>query len=243
MNETVNIVDLILVLKKRWKLIVFLTILAPFISSLIAIYFITPIYQGTTLILVNQKNSENQIDLSQLSDNIDLINTYGMIIKSPAILGKVKTNLDLSQSVDQLNKKVTINSQKDSQIFSLTVEDSDASQAVKIANAVSKTFQQEIKGIMNVDNVSILAEAELNENPVPVKPNLLFNIAIAFIIGLLGGTGIALLMELMDTTLKDDQDVIIHLGLPVLGSIQKTSKTYSGNTNVSGQTRSETFGS
>lgn len=241
MNETVNLIDLLLILKKRWKTIILLTILAPLISGAITYYLLTPVYQGTTLILVNQKNSENQIDLSQLSDNVELINTYGVIIKSPAILGKVIDNLNLSQSVDQLNSRITINSQENSQVFSLTVEDSDASSAVEIANAVSRTFQNEIEGIMRVDNVSILAEAELKENPTPVKPNLFFNVAIALIVGLMGGMGIALLIELLDTTLKDDHDVITYLGLPVLGSIQKVSKTDIAQPVVSRKVRGETF--
>ena len=42
----------------------------------------------------------------------------------------------------------------------MTVEDSNPIQAVEIANAVSETFQKEIPGIMNIDNVSILAMAE-----------------------------------------------------------------------------------
>ena len=241
MNETVNLIDLLLILKKRWKTIILLTILAPLISGAITYYLLTPVYQGTTLILVNQKNSENQIDLSQLSDNVELINTYGVIIKSPAILGKVIDNLNLSQSVDQLNSRITINSQENSQVFSLTVEDSDASRAVEIANAVSRTFQNEIEGIMRVDNVSILAEAELKENPTPVKPNMFFNVAIALIVGLMGGMGIALLIELLDTTLKDDHDVITYLGLPVLGSIQKVSKTDIAQPVVSRKVRGETF--
>lgn len=224
MNETVNLIEFLMTLKKRWRVILLLTLLAPLVSGVITYFVITPIYQGTTLILVNQKNSENQIELSQLRDNVELINTYSVIIKSPVILGKVIENLGLSQNVEELNQKITIDRQDDSQVFSLTVEDSDPSRAVEIANYVSNTFQQEIKGIMNVDNVSILAKAELKENPSPVKPNLLFNLIIAVVIGFLTGIGTALLLQLLDNTLKNDQDVVTHLGLPVLGSIQKISE-------------------
>lgn len=74
-----------------------------------------------------------------------MINTYSVIIKSPAILGKVIGELDLGQSVDQLSEKITINSQENSQVFSLTVQDSNPTKAVEIANTVSETFQKEIK--------------------------------------------------------------------------------------------------
>jgi capsular polysaccharide biosynthesis protein len=221
MNETVSLVELFMKLKKRWKIIMLLTLIAPIISGCITYFLLTPIYQGTTLLLVNQKTSETQLDLSQLSDNVELINTYSVIIKSPAILGKVIDDLNLSQSVEELNQKISINSQEDSQVFSLTVEDSHAARAVEIANKMSEIFQSEIPKIMNVDNVSIISKAEVKENPTPVKPSLTFNLTISVIVGFMLGVVTALIRELMDNTLKDDEGVLSHLGLPVLGSVQR----------------------
>ena len=74
---------------------------------------------------------------------------------------------------------------------------------------------------MNVDNVSILAKAELKENPTPIKPDPLLNIAIAIVVGLMAGIGLAFLLEYLDNTLKNGYDVETYLEMPVLGSIQK----------------------
>ncbi|MFJ7680005.1 YveK family protein [Peribacillus sp. NPDC097198] len=221
MGETVSIKEIYIFLKKRWKLVMLTTLLAVLISGSVTYFILTPVYQASTQILVNQKNAENPIDVTQLQSNIDLINTYSVIIKSPAILEKTIENLELTQSVEELNRRITINSQENSQVFSLTVEDSNANKAVEIANNVSETFQKEIKGIMNVDNVNILAKAEYKDSPIPSKPKPLLNIAIAIVIGMLVGMAWALLLEYSDSTLKDDQDIESYLGLPVLGSIQK----------------------
>ncbi|MBK5462540.1 YveK family protein [Peribacillus sp. TH27] len=224
MEETISIKDIFQTLKKRWKLITLLTLIAALISGVISYFLLTPVYQSSTQILVNQKQSENQLDSIQIKSNIDMINTYSVIIKSPAILEKVIGDLDLPQSVDQLSQKITINSQENSQVFSLTVQDSNPSKAVEIANAVSGTFQKEIKNIMNVDNVSILAKAEVKEDPTPVNPNPLLNIAIAVIVGLMAGIGLAFLLEYMDNTIRDEKDIETLLDLPLLGSIQKISQ-------------------
>ncbi|MFJ7681453.1 YveK family protein [Peribacillus butanolivorans] len=224
MEETISIKDIFQTLKKRWKLITLLTLIAALISGAISYFLLTPVYQSSTQILVNQKQSENQIDSIQIRSNIDIINTYSVIIKSPAILEKVIIDLELPQSVDQLSQKITINSQENSQVFSLTVIDSDPSKAVEIANAVSATFQKEIKDIMNVDNVSILAKAEMKENPTPIKPNPLMNIAIAVVVGLMAGISLAFLLEYMDNTIRDEKDIETLLDLPLLGSIQKISQ-------------------
>jgi capsular polysaccharide biosynthesis protein len=224
MEETISINDIFKTLKKRWKLIMLLTLIAALISGSISYFLLTPVYQSSTQILVNQKQSENQLDSTQIRSNIDMINTYSVIIKSPAILEKVIDELELNQSVDQLSQKITINSQENSQVFSLTVQDSNPAKAVEIANTVSSIFQNEIKDIMKVDNVSILAKAEIKENPTPVKPNPLLNIAIAFVVGLMAGIGLAFLLEYLDNTIKDEDDIERHLDLPLLGSIQKISQ-------------------
>jgi capsular polysaccharide biosynthesis protein len=224
MEETISINDIFKTLKKRWKLIMLLTLIAALISGTISYFLLTPVYQSSTQILVNQKQSENQLDSTQIRSNIDMINTYSVIIKSPAILEKVIDELELDQSVDQLSQKITINSQENSQVFSLTVQDSNPAKAVEIANTVSSIFQKEIKDIMKVDNVSILAKAEVKENPSPVKPNPILNIAIAVVVGLMAGIALAFLLEYFDNTIKDEDDIERLLDLPLLGSIQKISQ-------------------
>ncbi|MFJ7937166.1 YveK family protein [Peribacillus sp. NPDC096622] len=226
MEETISIKDIFKTLKKRWKLIMLLTLIAALISGSISYFLLTPVYQSSTQILVNQKQSENQLDSIQIKSNIDMINTYSVIIKSPAILEKVIDELELDQSVDQLSKKITINSQENSQVFSLMVQDSNPSKAVEIANTVSETFQKEIKDIMNVDNVSVLAKAEIKENPSPIKPNPELNIALAVVVGLMAGVGLAFLLEYMDNTIKDEEDIERLLELPILGSIQKITQVH-----------------
>jgi capsular polysaccharide biosynthesis protein len=203
-----------------------LTLIAALISGTISFFLLTPVYQSSTQILVNQKQADNQLDSNQIRSNIDMINTYSVIIKSPAILGKVIDELELEQSVEQLSEKITISSQENSQVFSLTVQDSNSSQAVEIANTVSETFQKEIKNIMNVDNVSVLAKAEIKESPTPVKPNSIMNIAIAVVVGLMAGVGLAFLLEYMDNTIKDEDDIERLLELPILGSIQKITQVH-----------------
>jgi len=244
MEETISIKDIFNTLKKRWILITLITVGAALISGSISYFILTPIYQASTQILVNQKDTENQLDVTKLSSNIEIIKTYSVIIKSPAILEKVIDQLDLNQSVTSLSNTMTINSQDNSQVFSLTVENSDPAMAVTIANGVSETFQKEIQNIMNIDNVSILAKANLPENPAPVKPNSLLNIAIAVVVGLMAGIGLAFLLDYLDNTVKDSKELETLLDLPVLGSIlkfdksQKQSKKYAAN-----RIRSETNGS
>ncbi|MEH7474467.1 Wzz/FepE/Etk N-terminal domain-containing protein, partial [Priestia megaterium] len=170
MEEKTSIKDLFLIIQKRWMLILLLTLGLGIISGVISYFVLTPVYQASTQVLVNQKDVDNSsLDGMQVKTNVDLINTYGVILKSPAILEEVIKELDLSQNVDTLNQQITVNSQENSQVFSVTVKDKDPIEAAKIANTVSETFQKEIPSIMNVDNVSVLSKAVLKEKSAPIE--------------------------------------------------------------------------
>src|SRR5690606_35655337 len=97
-------------------------------------------------------------------------NTYNVIIKSPRILDIVIDQLDLNMSAGQLMSKISVQSERNSQVVNVSVQDPDPTQAVLIANTVAEVFQTEIVELMNVDNVNILTRAEMSENATPVKP-------------------------------------------------------------------------
>jgi capsular polysaccharide biosynthesis protein len=223
MEETISLKELLSTLRKRITLIIIITLAAVIASAVISYFFITPIYQASTQLLVNQtKDEESLYTQNELQTNLQLINTYNVIMKSPAILDIVKDELNLDLSVAALNEKITVKSEGDSQVVNVTVTDPDANLAADIANKTAEVFQTQILEIMNgKKNVSILAKAEVTDNQGPVKPQPLLNIAIALVVGLMTGVGLAFLLEYLDNTIKTEQDVEKLLELPVLGVITK----------------------
>lgn len=225
-EETISLYDIFKVLKKRIVLILSIAIIATLTAAIISFYVLTPVYQASTQILVNQKpNEQNQIQQQDIQTNLQLINTYNVIIKSPVILNKVIEILDLDTTTTALSNQITVSNADNSQVVNISVQDEQAYLAVDIANTVAQVFQEEIKNLMNVDNVNILSPAELPENPTPVKPNKMLNMAIALVIGLMVGVGLAFLLEYLDTTIKTEQDVEELLGLPILGFVSRIPDT------------------
>lgn len=226
MEETISLQDLYKIIRKRLVLIVSMTVIAMLISAIISFFLLTPIYQSSTQILVNQQQKKVQdieLGAQDIQTNLQLINTYNVIIKSPAILSKVIEELDLQVMPEQLTGQITVSNEQNSQVVNISVQDADPVRAANIANTVAQVFQKEIPVLMNVDNVNILAPAELVENPSPVKPNKTLNIAIAAVVGLMIGVGLAFLLEYLDTTIKTEQDVEDILQLPIIGLISPIS--------------------
>ena len=231
MKETITIQDIFKTIKKRLSLIVILTIIALTISAIVSYFVLTPIYQSSTQILVSQEKTEvNSFSSQDIQTNLQLINTYNVIIKSPAILSLVIDELDLNTTAAALTNKITVSNAEDSQVVNITVQDPDPQRAVDIANKTAEVFQTQIKTLMQVNNVSVLTPAILGDNPSPVKPDPMLNMAIAAVIGMMLGVGLAFLLEYLDTTVKTEEDIEEILNLPVLGLISNiTEKDLQGS--------------
>ncbi|MED4210527.1 Wzz/FepE/Etk N-terminal domain-containing protein [Priestia megaterium] len=251
MEETISLKELFQTLKKRLWLIALITIIAAIISAVISFFVITPIYESKTQILVNQTKSDQQLYTgNEVQTNVQLINTYNVIIKSPAILDRVKEALNLDRSVEELNNQITVSSATNSQVVEIAVQDPSPHVAAQIANKTAEVFKTEISKIMKVDNVSVLSKAEVKDDVSPVKPQPLLNIAIALVVGLMVGVGIAFLLEYLDNTIKTEQDIETILELPVIGAItnikevpKATNVTARAPLNTRAQQRGETYGS
>ena len=222
-ETTIELRELFHILMKRIWVVILITLMATATSGIISFFVITPIYESSTQLLVNKSDdAASQLLIPSYNDiqsNLKLIETYSVIIKSPRILEKAISNMGLDMSSAELGDIIKVNAVQNSQVMSITVSDPDPVKAVDMANGIANTFQTEIKGIMNVDNVQILAEARVAEQPSPVKPKPLLNMVIAFVVGLMTAVGVVFLLEYLDNTIKTEQDVERILGLSVLGSI------------------------
>ncbi|MGE6345446.1 YveK family protein [Bacillus mycoides] len=223
MEETISLKELFHILKKRLAMILVIAFGAAIVSAVISFFFMTPIYQSSTQILVNQKKQEGttMIQAGEIQTNIQLTNTYKVIIKSPVILDQVNEKLNLNMTAQALTGKINVANEKDSQVISVTAEDKDPKVARDIANATADVFKGEVAKIMNVDNVTVLSKAEIAENQSPIKPVPMLNVAIAFVVGLMAAVGLAFLLEYLDNTVKKEEDVESLLGLPVLGIVAR----------------------
>lgn len=82
---------------------------------------------------------------------------------------------------------------------------------------IKKIKEQDITQDIRTVDVWVVEKAEVPK--APAKPNKTRNILLGFIIGLLGGVGIAFFVEYLDNTVKSAEDIESKLGVPVLGVV------------------------
>lgn len=121
-----------------------------------------------------------------------------------------------SVSANELASAVSVTTTTSSQVFTLSATAETPAKAQAIANAVAKEFKEQIPKIMDVNNVTIVAEAAKGTKSYP-------NVKMITMVGVLAGLVISLLIitikVLSDTTVREDSFMTNELGLTNLGEI------------------------
>lgn len=219
MEETIDLREYFGIIKKRFWIIALITVIAAVVSGIISFFMLKPVYEAKSTLIVNtEKNEETQmITGDQFSVTQKLAVTYGEIIKSRAVLEDVIKNLKLDNEYEELANNVTVSPVKDTQIISISVQDTNPQKARDIANEIPKVFAKEAKRITKANDIQVIDKAILPQNPI--KPNKMMNMAIAAVLGAMIGLFVVFLIEYLDNKLKTPQDIEKHLGLSVLGVV------------------------
>ncbi|WP_270912377.1 Wzz/FepE/Etk N-terminal domain-containing protein [Staphylococcus saprophyticus] len=222
MEETIDLSKLFTILKKNMKYLIILPIVFLALSMVITFVFMTPKYSSSTQVLVNQKETDNEMMAQQVQSNLQLVNTYSEIIKSPRILDKVSKNLKGKYSSKEISGMLTVSNQAESQILNIAVENESREAASKVANEIANVFSKDVSKIMNVDNVSILSKADTKGKQISPQPFV--NSVVSIFLGLIVALILIFLKEMLDKRIKTEEDVAEILDLPVLGTIQDFNK-------------------
>ncbi|MBT8909016.1 exopolysaccharide biosynthesis protein [Lactobacillus delbrueckii subsp. bulgaricus] len=132
----------------------------------------------------------------------------------PAVYKRESKSYSISPS--ELASAVSVTTTTSSQVFTLSATAETPAKAQAIANAVAKEFKEQIPKIMDVNNVTIVAEAPKGTKSFP-------KVSLITAIGVLAGLVISLLIiiikDLSDTTVREDSFMTNELGLTNLGEI------------------------
>ncbi|PSL40755.1 capsular polysaccharide biosynthesis protein [Planomicrobium soli] len=220
MEEGISLREVFNILNKYKVLILSITFVAALLAGILSYFVLPPVYEGSTEILVNQNRAQNnQLTGQDVEADIRLIKTYSDIVENPEILKTVSEQLNLGLTAKQMSEQITVTSNENSQVISISVRDKNIERAVSIANTIVEVFSEEVRKLLNVSNVSVISAADIEDNPLPVGPKVFLNTAITSLIGLLFGTSLAFLINYLNTTIKNDQDVENVLNIPVLAMI------------------------
>jgi len=162
-EEEIDLREIFLIIRKRTKMIVIITLLATIISGIFSYFIATPVYKASTSLIVSRTQSSalnnSQIQVQDIQTSRMLAATYSEFVKSRRVLQPVIERLRLPLTVDQLKNSVDVAAKGNTEIIEISVKNSDPRKAAEIANAIADSFVENIVKIMNIDNVQVIDKA------------------------------------------------------------------------------------
>lgn len=220
--EEINIKELFSFYFSKIRLVLILILVAVLIGAIYSLFFQKPLYESTTKLVLTGTTSgagsttETGITQNDLNLNSKLVATYREFIKSKTVLKEVIASLNLRYSTEELEKMIEVSSVSNTEMINITVKSGDATEAANIANELAKVFSMRIVDVYNIDNISIVDKAEVDSKPVNI--NIVKQLVIYALIGLVIGAVVVFAMFYFDTTLKDETQ-IEKFGLNVLCTV------------------------
>jgi capsular polysaccharide biosynthesis protein len=217
---TIDLRDLFIMIKKRRKLIIIITLLCTLASGIVSFLILKPVYEAQTSIIVGKPQGTEQTVYSDIVMYQNLVKTYVQIAKSKIVADETAARLGEGFTSKDVQDSITVTPQTDTQILIIKARSVDPSISVQIATAAAGTFIDTSKTVFPTGgDIQIMDRAQIPTNPV--SPNKKLNIAIAFLIGLMGSLGLVFIIEYLDNTIKSEDDIARYLDLPVIGIIPK----------------------
>lgn len=218
-EENIKIADILEALKNRWQLIVCISLIATIVSAVLSFFVIKPKYEASTKLFIGKETedakssySNNDVQMYQ-----KLLKTYADVIGTRDLIEKAFDSEDITVNPEVALGNITITPKTDTQILEISYISEDKEECRDVVNAVANEFVDESKELIANSNVKIIEKVTLPKTQV--SPNKKLNIVIAFLLGLLAGSGLAVMLEFLDNTFKDKEQIEKYLELPVLGSI------------------------
>ena len=220
-------IDLKDIFKTFWNKkihILLITLIFIVIGIIYTIGFVTPMYtSSTTLVLAaSDKTTDTNkqagtITTTDVTLNSKLVATYSELVKSKNVLRQVISNLGIKVNEEDLRNNIAVSSVKETELIEITVSNENASYAAKIANEIAKVFTAKVGEIYNINNVHVVDEAEISTNPSNI--NHAKDIVIFAFIGLVISVMYVLIANMLDTTVKTQEDIEKAIKIPVLANI------------------------
>lgn len=222
-TQDVEISELVNAVKPYSLLIIVVMVSAAILSFLYTKIAITPIYESSATMIVNNRQSEGNRGIT--NDDINsakgLANVYGVIIKSDSVMAPVNDKLNLGMMTKALSDSVKVSSVDNTQVMKVSVRHNNPKTAHAIASAIVEIAPNKIVEMVEAGSVKVISNPIEPSNPV--SPNTMRNVMLASVGAAIITVAGIIIRHLMDKTFKRVDDLENALDLPVLGVIPDVS--------------------
>lgn len=216
--EELNLKDLFTMFWEKKEQILLIVLIFAVIGIAYSYLLVEPDFKAKTKLVLTQSiegTEDGAITQADVTLNSKLVATYGELIKTDNILQTVVNNINNPDiTINKIKNNVSVQSVKETELLEISVTNADPNYAAIIANEIAKVFCEKVVEIYNISNTYILDRAVPNETPYNI--NHTKDIVIFAFIGVVVAGAYVLIANMLDNTIKTEQDIEKTTGLMVL---------------------------
>jgi succinoglycan biosynthesis transport protein ExoP len=223
-RDVVELKDYIRVIRKRWQIIVGVTLVV-IAGAALATALSPKVYEAQTRLFVSTAGSSDSNSLLSGSNfTQERVISYADVITTPNVLDPVIKRLHLNTTAANLETQITATVPLNTVLIEVAVQNTNPRVAALVADAVGKQFTQTVAQLESVNNghsspVKVTVVSAPTVPTSPVSPQPIRNLGLGVVLGLLLGLGLALLRDLLDTSIKSEKDCSLVTDMTVIGGI------------------------
>jgi capsular exopolysaccharide synthesis family protein len=231
-RDLVELRDYLRIMRRRWLMIVSCVVVAVAVSAGVT-FNMTPQYASSTGLFVSTTPSSSSEAYQGSLFSAQRITSYADLATGQELSRRVIDELDLDLTPAELAEKIDASVVPETVSMDVTVTDANPETAQVLSQTTAEQlalFVDELEtppGRANAPiKMSVVDAAPLPLNPVSPQP--VRNLGLALVLGLLLGLGLAVLRELLDTSVKSPQDIESVTEAPMMagfnfdsGAVQK----------------------
>jgi capsular exopolysaccharide synthesis family protein len=217
--------DYLRILRQRWLLIALVTLVVVALASVFTLNATKQYQSSARLFISTAQASDANASYQGGLFSQERVKSYANLLTGEEISRRVVEKLDLDESPRALASRIRAVVQPDTVVLSVSVTDPSPGEAQRLTQATSEVFVAYVAELETPPGesvapvkASIVDRATLPGSPVSPQPTR--NIALALLLGLLAGAGIAVLRDTLDTRVRTSEDLAeVTNEAPVLGNI------------------------
>lgn len=185
-------------------------------------FLITPRYESAAMFYVNNTNlslgdASFGISSGDLSTSRNLVDSYIVILNTRETLVDVIEYAGASCTYTELREMISAAAVDGTEIFKVTVTGTDPNEVERLANAIAYILPMRIDTIIDGTSAKVVETADVPSGPS--SPSYTVNTAVGFLLGVVMAVGVIALREILDSTIRTEEDVKRVCSYPILAAV------------------------
>ncbi len=214
-----TLLELLQLVRKHLSLMIVLPIVCAVGMALVAWLVLPNTYSASVSMYVLTKTSdtsEGGLSNTDLTASQMLTNDVATLIKSDRVLSDTKNALKMDTIKDF---DVSVESATTTRVITLSVTGESAQSVAIVANKIAETTDTVAREVMDVQSINVIDTA--TEPTQPSGPPRTMYTAVAFLAGIFLALAIIVVMDALDTRVRNPEEIEELLDIPVIGRIPK----------------------